>query len=359
MMRWISPWRALLFAAARELRFGLTAVAQEVRYWQRLAAGIPDPELRHDALSSLVDKRYYTDGAALFWILPARRSRELLALLVALQTIANYLDYASERVAAIGGRSSSKNLMMALVDAVDVHRPVHDYYAGSAAREDGGYLRALVERSRRACAVLPHYEIARPLLLREARRMESLDLCHDPVPARRDAALRQFAEREFPHVAGATWPELAGGATSLLGVIVLVALAADDTTAPADLDAAAAAYAPWVGALSTVLDSFIDQHEDAKTGDWSFVAYYEDDATAARRASELIVRCRAEIGALRQADRHMVILMMMLAMFLTSDSARREPLAASARKMLRAGGPMAVALAPVLRVWRLVYGLRE
>jgi tetraprenyl-beta-curcumene synthase len=355
----LSLWRALALATSRELGFGLRAVRHEVRHWQALADRIPDPALRHDAVSSLADKRYYTDGAAFFWILPRRRNRELLALLVALQTIANYLDYASEREAARSGRSSGKNLMLALVDAVNVGGPLHDYYNNAPGRDDGGYLRALVDRCRRACATLPRYELARPLLLREARRMEALDLCHDPVPWRRDAALRRFAQREFPEVDGATWQELAGSATSMIAVIALLALAADETCSRDDLAAVAAVYAPWVGALSLILDSYIDQDDDAVTGAWSFVTYFDSDDAVRRRGHELIERAMTGVGTLPHADRHKVVLSAMLAMFLTSDSARRDPLASDVPELLRAGGPLTLTLAPILRAWRLAYRQRN
>src|ERR1044071_6039016 len=141
---------AVVAGAGRQLTWGLGGVRDELRGWRSLARRIPDPVLRADALASL-EKRYYVDGAALFWILPARRDRELLALLVAYQTIANYLDCASERGAAHRG-APGKSLMLALVDAVDVGGLAHDYYADHPWSDDGGYLAALVERCRRACA---------------------------------------------------------------------------------------------------------------------------------------------------------------------------------------------------------------
>src|SRR5689334_18947032 len=95
--------RAVATGAGRELRWGLSGVSREAHRWRARAEQIPDPTLRADALGALADKRYYIDGAALFWILPTRRSTDLLSLLATYQTIANYLDYASERGAAARG----------------------------------------------------------------------------------------------------------------------------------------------------------------------------------------------------------------------------------------------------------------
>ena len=64
-----------------------------------------------------------------------------------------------------------------------------DYYRYHPWREDGGYLRALVEACRRGCAALPSYGRVRPLVVREARRAQVLALNHDTEPLGRDAAL--------------------------------------------------------------------------------------------------------------------------------------------------------------------------
>lgn len=349
--------RALVTGAGRELRWGLPGVSREVRGWRSLAAQIPDPILRADALASLSDKRYYTDGAALFWTLPSRRVDELLALLVAYQTIANYLDYASERGATSRGASGG-SLMLALVDAVDVEAPLHDYYADHPWHDDGGYLRALVLRSRQACLSLPHYQRIRPLLIREAQRADALELCHDPDPQRRDLALKTLAAREFASVRDARWFELAGSATSLLAVIVLLALAADETSADHDLHQALDVYCPWVGILSLMLDSYIDKAEDSTTGGWSAVAYYPDAQTAQRRIAELMSRTLRDAARLRHGPRHVLIISMMIAMYLSSDSAVSGSIGPSARELRRAGGPLTTALVPVLRCWRIMYRQR-
>jgi tetraprenyl-beta-curcumene synthase len=349
--------RAVTAAAARELRWGLVGVRREVRRWRALAVQIPDPVLRADALGTLKDKRYYVDGAALFWILPSRRDDELLALLVAYQVIANYLDVVSERGAEHRGASAG-SLMLALVDAVDVDAPLRDYYADHPWADDGGWLRALVLRCRSACATLRRYRNARPLLLCEARRGHALELCHDPDPRRRDEALATFVAREFDVVPGAPWFELAGSATSLMPVLVLLALAADETGTDDDLRAALAVYSPGVGALSTMLDSYIDQVQDAETGSWSAIAYYPDPQTAQLRVAALIDRTLRDAAQLRHGPRHTVILAAMLAMYFTSDSATSEPIAESTRRLRRYGGVLTAVLIPILRCWRVLYAQR-
>jgi hypothetical protein len=45
-----------------------------------------------------------------------------------------------------------------LTDALDVDRPLSDYYLHHRARHDGGYLAALVAACREGCRGLPGYE---------------------------------------------------------------------------------------------------------------------------------------------------------------------------------------------------------
>ncbi|MDB5862194.1 MAG: hypothetical protein JWQ76_5883, partial [Ramlibacter sp.] len=109
---------ALGRSATLELGWGLRAVRHELKGWRTRALAISDPVVRRDAIAAQEDKRVLVDGAALFWTLPRRRSRELLRLLVAFQTLANYLDNASERAAAAG--EADAGTAAVLVAALDV-----------------------------------------------------------------------------------------------------------------------------------------------------------------------------------------------------------------------------------------------
>jgi tetraprenyl-beta-curcumene synthase len=147
--------------------------------WRRRALAIPDAPIREDALASLAHKRTHADGAALFWILPRRRDPRLLRLLVAYEIILDFLDNVSERGAG-AGMANGRQLHLALSDAIDLRVPLSDYYRYNPWRDDGGYLRALVETCREGCASLPSYSRVRDLVIREATRTQVLALNHDP-----------------------------------------------------------------------------------------------------------------------------------------------------------------------------------
>lgn len=346
--------RALGGAVGRELGWGLRLVGRRVAGWHRLAQRIADPVVREEALLALSTKRSYADGAALFWILPRRRDRQLLRLLVDFQVLANYLDQASEQGATVRG-VSGEALMQAFVDAVDLEADVRerDYYRDHPWADDDGYLATLVSACREGCARLPRYPQVRALLAREAALASSLGIGHDPQAERRDAALRELVREAHGPDTEATWWELASGAASAMTVIALLAVAAAERTSPADDAAAVAAYR-WVGALSTMLDSYVDQDEDLRSGSWSAIGYYESQSAAAARLSYLIERSLREVAELRRGHEHVVIVAAMVALFLSRDNVRAQLPGAPA--LADSGGALTQCLITPLRLWRVAHG---
>jgi tetraprenyl-beta-curcumene synthase len=358
---------ALLAATVRELLWGLPLAAGEVRHWRTRALTIPDPPLRVDAMHSLLRKRANTDGSVLFSILTHRRNHCLLRLLVAYESIWDFLDNVSER-GAHAGDANGRRLHRALLDAVDTARPISGYYIHHPWKDDAGYLRALVAVCRECCLSLPSYGQVRRPLLEEGRRSDVGTYNHEPDPARRDVVLRRWVERERHvvererHVLTAygpvAWYELSAAASCSAAAHVMLALAADPERRASDVAAVYAVYFPWFSVATTMLDSYVDQAEDAAGGAHIYIAHYPCEEAATRRVCEL-VRCASDRArALPGGQRHAVIVACMVAMYLSKDSARAPHMRASTASLVRAGGPLARALVPVLRLWRIVYGQR-
>ena len=151
--------------------------------WRRRAASIPDVPIREDALDAIDRKRDNVEGAALFSILPNHRDERLLKLLVAYQIMWDFLDSVSERGAYVG-QANGRQLHRALIEALDPGAPISDYYRYHPWKDDGGYLRTLVETCRRLCAGLPGYRQVRPLMLRGVRDCAIQSLNHEREPSK-------------------------------------------------------------------------------------------------------------------------------------------------------------------------------
>lgn len=348
----------LAASATRELAWGLRAVARELRIWRRLAEQIPDAPVRRDALGALGRKRGNTDGAALFWVIPKARSRTLLRLLVTYQVMWDFLDSASE-IGTTGGYDDGIQLHMALVDAVDPYRPISDYYRHHPYKDDGGYLRSLVEACRRLSGRLPSFDRVRPILIREAYRANVQAINHDPDPSARRRALRHWAEQEYPGPQPVPWFELAAAAGAGISIYALFALAVEPACTQEETLASYDAYFPWASALATMLDSYVDQAEDAASGNHVYVEHYGSPAAAHDGIRRLMGKSLAEAGALPHGERHILVISCMIAMYLSKSSALGAEARHTTRDLLADAGSLPKLLLPVLWLWRSAYGQRS
>jgi tetraprenyl-beta-curcumene synthase len=345
-------------AATRELLWGLPAVAREVRGWRELARKIPDAPIREEALSALASKRPHIDGAALFSILPRRRSPNLLRLLVAYEVIWDFLDSLNERGAG-AGQANGLQLHRALLDALDPARAISDYYRHSPWHDDGGYLRALVSTCRECCARLPAYERVREHLLREASRGQVCAINHELDPQRREALLEAWFTSEFPAGHEASWFEVSAAASTDLTIFALFALASEPHCSDSEIAQISNAYFPWTSGLAALLDSYVDQAEDAASGDHSYIAHYRTPELASKGIRLLIGRCLEEARALENSEKHILIATSMFAMYLSKSSALTPAMRERTKRIVNAGGSLARLLHPILRLWRTAYAQRS
>jgi tetraprenyl-beta-curcumene synthase len=348
---------ALCAVAFRELTWTIPHVSREVRRWRRHAEAIPDPVLREDALTSLRNERLNLEGAALFTSLPRHRDLNLLRLTVAYQVALDYLDRTSERKTD-DPLADGRQLHLALTEALDPGAAISDYYRHHGWHEDGGYLTTLVRECQRRCEVLPAYDRVQGYALRAASRVDVQILNHDPDADRRDRALAEFAAREFPqHMSNAHWFELTAAASSTVGVHALLAIAADPCATAETAAAADDAYAFTICAASTLLDSLVDQHEDAATGNHSYIRHYADGETAVGRIVEIVAASCRDARALDRGARHALIAGGIVAMYLSKDDAYHADLRPAAERILRAAGTLPRLQLPIMRAMRRLRGL--
>jgi tetraprenyl-beta-curcumene synthase len=342
----------------REVVWGLSGVLREVEKWRARAAAIPDATIRNDALTALAHKRPNTDGAALLWVIPTHRCPRLLRLLVAYEIMGDFLDSTVERGAHIG-IANGRQLHLALVDAVDIERPVSDYYRYHPWRDDGGYLPRLVDACRYGCSMLPSYSTVRPLLIRAAMLAQVQGLNHEVDAALRQTVLEAWAVREGNADSGLDWYETAGAASAWLTVLALMTVAAEQSPMLGQAHEVFLAYFPWIALAATLLDSYDDMIEDRCNHTDNYLVRYGSFDLAVRRIDELVRRATDEARALHRGERHAIIVASMIALYLSKDSVRTPEMEATSRMLLRSSGPLTMFLGPVLRTWRIINSLRD
>jgi tetraprenyl-beta-curcumene synthase len=330
----------------------------QLREWERIAAAIPDPALRAHALGTLRSESFSALGAALVATTSSRTEPALVRLLVALQVAWDYIDTLAEQPVAdpIG---NGTQLHRALVDALSAAPPREDYYRLHSSQDDGGYLAALVRGCREACATLPAYEEVREAAVRELGKAEIQYTNHAPEPVRLPA-LRAWTETQVEEPGESDWIELAAAASSSLGVLALLATAADPSTTRTSVGRVRDAYIPWVDALTALLDSLVDRPQDEADGMLNWVSHYPTAALARIRLFEIAVRAMAGVRELPHGGRHVVIVAGMIAMHLSQASAWLPQSEATTRAVLRATDTSVMPLLLLLmRTWRRTRVERE
>jgi tetraprenyl-beta-curcumene synthase len=297
-------------------------VRRELRHWQRRARTIPDCPLRQIALAVQHTKRGNIEGSAAFAAFAPRPHRPaVVRAQLAFQAIYDYVDTLAEQPHTNPIRNA-RQLHRALPAALIPASPPGDYYRHHAHRDDGGYLQAITSACRIALGTLPSY----PAVAGPARRLserivhyQSLNLTQAQGSYH---ALARWASQETPPETGLRWWETAASAGSSLGIFALMATAAQPTIHPQDADAIERAYFPWIGSLHSLLDSLIDQPEDAATEQHNLIQHYGSPHETAARLRALAAESTRRARALPRGRQHSVVLAGMASHYLSAHEAQ-------------------------------------
>lgn len=262
----------------------LPVVDQELSYWRDFADNNAGPELKKQALASIRDKKFHCQGGSVYSLYDGVNTKDFVRLIVALQTISDYLDNLCDR-AGIADEAAFRQLHLAVTDALDPASPGHDYYRYYPYSQDGGYLTALVQTCRQELTKLPAYEAAKPAALKLAGLYSELQTYKHLDPAIREIKMREWIDKHINKYPELTIWEFAAATGSTLGMFMLPAAAANPALTARDAEDIAAAYFPWISGLHILLDYFIDAVEDQTNGDLNFVAYYQNERQILDRLS--------------------------------------------------------------------------
>lgn len=333
------------------IRYWLTVfprTAAEIRRLRAHAAAIPHPEYRRLALAAL-SKRSNLEGAAAFAALVPRSARaEATRALVAFQSIYNYADTLAEQPSAecrqAAGRAHAA-LLLAL--CARANPPLTD--DGRLQAPDRAYLLGQIESCRRALGALPSADrVIAPALL------AATDIGSFQTYSSMDPGSFESWARSLPTAAGPmSWWESAGAAGSSLTVYALIAAAGARTLDRQTVERLIDAYGGPIGALHSLLDSLIDESEDADIGQASLIGCYPSRPAAAKAMGEIAARAMTAARALPDGRRHAVLVSAMASLYL-QDPHARTPRAAPVTAAVREGiGSLATPTMAVFALRRL------
>lgn len=320
----------------RLYRYIFPAVKAEISQWRMRAEQIPDPELRRQALDSIENKTFHCEGGCVYAAAEMERAPQLIRLIVAYQTISDYLDNLCDRSTSDEADNFTQ-LHQAMLDAVSGQNPDQtDYYAYNAEKEDGGYLRDLVVACQTEIAQLPQYALVQSHVRELASLYCDLQIHKHVTPTQREARLFGWWQEKRHLAPLLEWQEFAAATGSTLGVFHLFQVAAAPALTDEHVTIIREAYFPWVCALHILLDYLIDLEEDRLGGDLNFISYYENERHIYRRLHYIVEQAKQQASMLPDAKFHRMIIEGLLGLYLSDGKVRRQPMVRQvARSMIR------------------------
>lgn len=314
----------------------LPAVRTELQEWEHIARNCPNPVLREQALKSLEHKAFHCQGGAVFACSQPDYQDVLIKLIVAYQTICDYLDNLCDRASCYDGRAF-RQIHEALFDALTPGSSRADYYVYYPSKDDGGYLNQLVLCCRKCLMQLPAYKQVYPYVRWLASEYIDLQVYKHIDPSSRESDLLKWACQHNQY-ADLKWQEYSAATGSTLAVFALFVLACQPQATEKDAHKVMNDYFPWICGLHILLDYLIDQEEDRIGGDLNFTFYYASQEEMIERFSLFIKQVKEGVCQAENADMAELILEGILAMYLSDPKVRQTGKKGLAYYLLRTAG---------------------
>jgi len=297
-------------------------VDSELHHWSTKGISHACPELKEQALASITNKKFHCQGGSIYSLYPTVCKTDFISLVVALQTISDYLDNLCDN-AGITDEQAFRQLHYAMTDALDPSAHLKDYYAFYPYKEDGGYLKELVLTCQQKVNTLPSYELVKPNIQKLARLYSELQTYKHLNPSIREEKMLTWIHKNLEHYPQLTPWEFAAATGSTLGMFMLCAAASDKNLTSCTVSKIDSAYFPWISGLHILLDYFIDAAEDQQSGDLNFVAYYTDSSQIISRLTLFIEQAFLQASTLPNPTFHKLVVQGLLAMYLSDSKANQ------------------------------------
>lgn len=327
----------------------------ELHAWRKHAARIPDVQLRTAALCALDTKRCDLEGAIGFAAMFANEANlnHAVRAITSFQLVFDYLDCIVETPNP-DPVTNSQSLHRALSVALTAGDDHHDYYEHQSSSDDAGYLRLLVDSCRQATTRLPAFSVTDVPMRRALERIITYQSLSHGTDGASQTSFLCWAQSQSVPGTEMWWWETGAATGSQLAVLALIAAAADPDTDREHAQAIEGAYFPWVGALSTLLDSVVDRDRDRVECRPSLLDHYSSSQQMSDRMKLMATEATHAVNPLANAYRHRILLAAMGAFFHSRPENRRSEAYQITQAIVEALGAWTIPAKMVLRVRRAV-----
>jgi tetraprenyl-beta-curcumene synthase len=332
----------------------LPQVKRLLKYWETRASQCKDPELRKQALASLHTKAFHCHGGAVYAVNCGSNEYITLRLIVAYQTICDYLDNLCDRAGSTDGKAFEQ-LHRSLFDALTPGSVSTDYYLYYPYKDDSGYLLQLVNECRSCVQQLPSYAEVYPEIIKLACWYTDLQVKKHLHQERREQVLQQWCHENLNSYPGVLWQEFAAASGSTLAIFALFTLAANKGGNAIAKKRIMQAYFPWICGLHILLDYFIDQEEDRQGGDLNFTFYYQDEEEMIERLSLFVKNSLLAAATTPLPVFDQTIVHGLLAMYLSDTKVDNYRLRPEAEYLMNQAGTGAKSVYHICRLVRKLY----
>jgi tetraprenyl-beta-curcumene synthase len=322
----------------RVYKYILPEVRIELARWREMANTIPDLELRKQALDSMNTKQFHCEGGGVYAAVNLEQRHILIPLIVALQSISDYLDNLCDRSTSLDP-DDFRLLHQSMLDAVTPEAPTSNYYALRSEQDDGGYLLALVMQCRSSIAALPAYGHVQTHVRGLVQLYADLQVYKHITHSKREQELLNWWELHSSHYPQLKWNEFAAATGSTLGMFMLFLVASDASLDARQAEAIKNSYFPAICGLHILLDYLIDQAEDEIGGDLNFCSYYDNQQMLNERMSQLVQAARQAADELPFGHFHRMVVEGLVALYLSDPKVKDQRNVRKTAKVLMKGSP--------------------
>lgn len=323
-----------------------------LEHWKTQAEMCEDEELKRQALNSIAAKDFHCYGGAVFAVPYGEKEELLITLIVAYQTLCDYLDNLCDQCDCTDG-IAFRQLHQSLLDALTPGAEIKDYYKYYSYTDDGKYIEKLIEKCHSCLDKLPSYNIVKEDILQLARLYIDLQVYKHLKPEIREEVLVEWAKDYIPIYPGLMWQEFSAASGSTLAIFALFGMAAHTSLAKEESREIVQVYFPWICGLHILLDYLIDREEDRLDGELNFTNYYLDEKQMLRRIKQFIREAHYMASKCRKPEFKRTIIDGLLAMYLSDKKVKEQGYHDIRRELLNESGKSA------LRTYRLCSIVRK